>query len=78
LKSEGKRFSPVFDKWTSASNRRHLNVNLHSAGRTLWNVGLVGVNGNVAAENSLELAEIKIGNLYPSFFKDIICVTDGA
>lgn len=79
LKSEGKRFSITFDEWTSIRNRRYININVHSVGGTMWNIGLVRAYGSVPAEKCLSLVEEKLKDFNLDISKDIVGVTtDGA
>jgi len=79
LKSEGKRFSITFDEWTSIRNRRYININVHSVGGTMWNIGLVRAYGSVPAEKCLSLVQEKLKEFNLDLSKDIVGVTtDGA
>lgn len=74
LKSEGKRFSITFDEWTSIRNRRYININVHSIGGTMWNIGLVRAYASVPAEKCLSLVEEKLKDFNLDISKDIVGV----
>jgi hypothetical protein len=79
LKNAGTRFSLTFDEWTSTRNRRYMNVNVHAAGRQIWNLGMVRVIGTMPAEKCVQLLESKLSNFGLSLTDDIVAIcTDGA
>ena len=53
-----KLFSLTFDEWTSISNRRYMNINIHAADK-FWNIGLTRVSGHLPAEKCITLLEKK-------------------
>lgn len=55
LKDDGKKFSVTLDEWTSTSNCRYLNINIHytvsAEGKTsFFNLGLLKIKGKCTAE----------------------------
>ena len=57
--SDGKRFSVSLDEYTSLSNRRYMNVNLHSREK-FWNLGMIGLKGSMTAENIFAVLRSKL------------------
>lgn len=79
LKSKGNRFSLTFDEWTSVRNRRYLNINVHSTGGYIRNIGLARLHGKVPTEKCLEILKIKLQEFDLNLTNDIVCIsTDGA
>lgn len=77
LKVAGTKFSVSLDEWTSAANRRYMNINLHySSG--FWNLGLVRINGSCTAELCLALLKSKLFEFDLDLDYIIGLVTDGA
>ena len=76
--SDGKRFSVSLDEYTSLSNRRYMNVNLHSRDK-FWNLGMIGLKGSMTAENIFAVLRSKLVEFGVEIEKHIInVVTDGA
>jgi len=79
LKKQGVRFSVSFDEWTSTSNRRYMNVNVHESGDRYWNLGPIRAAGTMPAEQCVKLLIKKLEVYGLSLDADIVCVvTDGA
>lgn len=77
-KKLGERFSLTFDEWTSARNRRYMNVNVHSQAQ-YWSLGLIRVHGSMPAEKCITLLQEKLTQFNLSLEHDIVCIcTDGA
>ena len=78
-KNNGERFSLTFDEWTSARNRRYMNVNVHAQGPKYWSLGLIRVQGSMPAEKCVSLLEEKLQQFGLSLEHDVACIcTDGA
>jgi len=78
LKMVDKRFSLTLDEWTSAANKRYMNINLHGNGE-IWNLGLSRINGTFSAEACLDDVKIKLVEFGLNLNKDIFGIgTDGA
>ncbi|CAL8129446.1 unnamed protein product [Orchesella dallaii] len=78
LKSNGKKFSVTLDEWTSAANRRYMNINVHAAGE-FFNLGLARIRGTFTAEACLEIVTSKLSDFNINLKDDIFgLATDGA
>lgn len=78
MKEGGTKFSVTLDEWTSAANRRYMNVNLHHS-TGFWNLGLKRVKGSFSAELCLSLLKSKLDDFDVNFDRDVFgLVTDGA
>lgn len=44
----------TLDEWTSVSNKRYLNINIHFMDGFMFNLGLVAVSGSLPAERIVE------------------------
>lgn len=76
-KEEGDGFSVSFDEWTSNSNKRFMNLNVHS-GHNFWNLGLLRIKVSMTAEVCVELLKEKLACFGLSLDEDIVAiVTDG-
>uniref|UniRef100_A0A8D8YA29 BED-type domain-containing protein n=1 Tax=Cacopsylla melanoneura TaxID=428564 RepID=A0A8D8YA29_9HEMI len=76
-KERGDRFSLSFDEWTSNSNKRFMNMNVHSPDN-FWNLGLIRVKVSMTAEVCVALLEEKLSYFGLSLKDDIVgIVTDG-
>nr|CAI5830436.1 unnamed protein product [Callosobruchus analis] len=79
IKAKNGRFSLTFDEWTSTSNKRYLNINVHSQRNMLWNIGLVRVEQSMTSEVCVELLEKRLKDFNLSLINDIVgFTTDGA
>lgn len=75
---DGKRFSVIFDEWSSMRNRRYLNIFLRSSSTDMWNLGLVRIFGSAPAEVLLNLVAKRLQNYELRIDENIVClVTDG-
>lgn len=71
-------FSVTMDEWTSAANKRYMNVNIHCADR-FWNLGLFRVRGSADTENCTQLLTDILHEHKLDIGRDIVGVTtDGA
>lgn len=78
IKGNNEKFSLTFDEWTSTSNKRYLNINVHSRNR-LWNIGLVRIKKSMTSEVCVELLKERLSEHKLCLEKDIIgFTTDGA
>lgn len=77
MKAEGKKISLTLDEWTSAANRRYMNLNVHGFGE-FWNLGLARIKGTFTSEACLELVQIKLLEFELSMFDVMGICTDGA
>lgn len=72
------RFALTFDEWTSARNRRFMNLVLHYGDSKIINLGLHRVTGNATSVNLLQLVCSALDKFGLDLFKHIICImTDG-
>jgi hypothetical protein len=59
MKEDGEKFSASLDEWTSRSNRRFLNINLHFSVTTTKtehiNLGMIEMDGRCPAEKLVEM-----------------------
>ena len=81
LKNDGVKVSVTLDEWTSTSNRRFMNVNVHSPmmKNNFVNLGLVRIIGSMPARICLQLLEKRLLAFELSLKDDVICTTtDGA
>jgi len=77
-KKHGERFSLTFDEWTSARNRRYMNVNVHAQAQ-YWSLGLIRIHGSMPAEKCISLLQEKLTQFNLSLEHDNVCIcTDGA
>ncbi|KAF2895263.1 hypothetical protein ILUMI_10912 [Ignelater luminosus] len=63
LKETDHRFSLTFDEWTSSSNRRYLNINLHTYANDrvlFWNLGLTRIFASMPATVCVEILRKKL------------------
>ena len=78
LKEDGKRFSCTTDEYTCTSNRRFININVHTGG-DYFSLGLVRVTGSCPAETMIELFTKRLSEFGLDMKTDIIATTtDGA
>lgn len=82
LKATGQKFSVSLDEWTSARNRRYMNVNVHCPkfqGKSFRNLGLARITGRGTADRCANILRDKLASYDLSLKDDIACiVTDGA
>lgn len=77
-KKSGKKWSLSFDEWTSARQRRYLNVNVHDIERTHC-LGMIRVKGSLTSERTEELIRTKLEQFGLDLDTDIVCtIGDGA
>lgn len=77
FKKEGQRFSLTFDEWSSSSNKRFMNINVHTS-KEFWNLGMVRIKESMTAEVCVQLLEGHLKQHGISLNKDIVAiVTDG-
>ncbi|CAK1592201.1 unnamed protein product [Parnassius mnemosyne] len=84
LKAKGQKFSVSLDEWTSASNRRYVNINIHCPNfndndKSFRNLGLARITGRGTSERCNHILRVKLGS-YDLFLEDDVVgvVTDGA
>ncbi|CAG4946414.1 unnamed protein product [Parnassius apollo] len=84
LKAKGQKFSVSLDEWTSASNRRYVNINIHCPNfngndKPFRNLGLARITGRGTSERCNHILRVKLGS-YDLFLEDDVVgvVTDGA
>ena len=53
IKSKGERLSVTLDEFTSTSNRRYMNVNVHQAGGKVLNLAMIRMPGSFPADKCL-------------------------
>jgi flagellar hook-associated protein FlgK len=67
MKKNGTKFSASLDEWTSRSNRRFLNINLHFAATTTStdhiNLGMIEMDGKCPAEKLVIMVSCNFINL---------------
>lgn len=77
LKNEGQRFSLSFDEWTSTSNKRYMNGNIHSD-KKFWSLGLIRIDESLNAETCVRVLKERLSQFDISLDTDIVAiVTDG-
>lgn len=77
FKKEGQRFSLTFYEWSSSSNKRFMNINVHIS-KEFWNLGMVRIKESMTAEVCVQLLEGHLKQHGISLNKDIVAiVTDG-
>ena len=73
----GRKFSVIFDEWTSTMNRRYLNL-IIKCQSSLWNAGLIRICGSFTSERCLTLVDQKIASYKLSMTHDVVSIiTDG-
>lgn len=78
LKSKGKKFSIVFDEWTSTSNKRFMNIIIHT-NQKLFNIGLVRMKKSGTAVNCIQYLEDRLKEFGVLLSEDVVSfTTDGA
>lgn len=76
-KMSGERFSLSFDEWTSTSNKRYMNINVH-ASKQSWCLGMLKIKGSLTAKACVEHVKVFLERYNLSLEKDIVAiVTDG-
>ena len=71
------RFSLSFDEWTSTTNKRYMNVNVHIPNKH-WNLGLIRVYGSMNAEKCIDVLKTRLKEHNVNIDTDIVAiVTDG-
>lgn len=82
LKAQGQKFSVSLDEWTSARNRRYMNINVHCSNfqdKGFRNLGLARITGRGTAVRCANILKAKLASYDLSLKEDIACVvTDGA
>lgn len=81
LKADGFKLAVSIDEWTSARNRRYMNVNVHSPeiDKGFYNLGLSRILGCGSASNCTKILKEKLSSYGLLLEKDIACVvSDGA
>ena len=78
LKEDDMRFTVTTDEYTSARNRRFINVNIHIPG-DFFSLGVPRAHGSMPATRQLEVLTERLSNFDLQFERDIIAITtDGA
>ncbi|XP_062552035.1 uncharacterized protein LOC134217293 [Armigeres subalbatus] len=54
---EGHSVSLTLDEWTSVSNKRYMNINIHFADGAMINLGLIPISGSLPAEKIVALVK---------------------
>ena len=76
-KALGTRFSLSFDEWTSTTNKRCMNINVHIPNKH-WNLGLIRVNGSMNDEKCIDVLKTRLKEHNVNIDTDIVAiVTDG-
>ena len=76
-KALGTRFSLSFDEWTSTTNKRYMNINVHIPNKH-WNLGLIRVYGSMNAEKCIDVLKTRLKEHNVDIDTDIVAiVTDG-
>lgn len=76
-KAKGDRFSLTFDEWTSNSNKRFMNINVHTTNQ-FWSLGLLRISGSLTAEACVDLLKDRLQSHNISMDDDVVAiVTDG-
>lgn len=78
MKQKGGRFSLTMDEWTSCRNRRYLNVNAHTNGGEMFNLGLIRIPQKGDANTLKQLMTEKLSEFELSEENDIIGITTDA
>lgn len=76
LKS-GERFSLTFDEWTTSSNKRFMNLNVHG-GEQFLKLGLVRVQGSMTADQCIKTLNTRLaqhGLTLENYI--VVIITDG-
>lgn len=77
-KKSGKKWSLSFDEWTSARQRRYLNVNVHDIEHTHC-LGMIRVKGSLTSERTEQLIRTKLEQFGLDLDTDIVStIGDGA
>lgn len=78
LKSKGKKFSIAFDEWTSTSNKRFMNIIIHT-NQKFFNIGLVRMKKSGTAVNCIQYLEDRLKEFGVLLPEDVVSfTTDGA
>ncbi|KAF2901604.1 hypothetical protein ILUMI_04583 [Ignelater luminosus] len=81
LKETDHRFLLTFDEWTSSSNRRYLNINVHTYANDrvlFWNLGLTRIFGSIPATVCVEILRKQLKELDLDLDIDIVAITTDA
>lgn len=82
LKAADHKFTISFDEWTSVSNKRYMNRNVHYLSKdnvpVFANLGLIRIQGSMRAEQCIDMLKKRLGEFSLSLECDIVAlVTDG-
>lgn len=74
----GKLLSLTLDEWTSQSNKRYMNVNVHFGDGSFYNLGLCKIQGSLPAEKVLEVVRNRVQQFGIQDDHIVASTTDGA
>lgn len=74
----GKLLSLTLDEWTSQSNKRYINVNVHFGDGSFYNLGLGKIQGSLPAEKALEIVRNMVQQFGVHDKNIVASTTDGA
>lgn len=78
VKKSGGKFSLTVDEWTSVSNKRYLNINIHASDKKFWNMGLTQIQGSLTSVVCLQLISKKLVEYDLTMAQDVVSfTTDG-
>jgi hypothetical protein len=67
------------DEWTSASNRRYINISIFDQSSVCWNLGLVKLTGTASGYRILEFVQTRLAHFGIEMNRSIVNIsTDGA
>lgn len=76
--ADGELFSITMDEWTSLSNKKYMNVNIHSTRGRVWCLGLARVKGSAPSETCRKIMEDVLIDFNLTLDNIVSVTTDGA
>lgn len=76
--ADGELLSLTMDEWTSLSNRKYMNVNVHSTNGRFWGLGLVRVFGSAPSERCRKIIKKLLKDFNLNLDNIASVTTDGA
>lgn len=76
--ANGELLSLTMDEWTSLSNKKYMNVNVHSANGRVWGLGMARVFGSAPADKCRKIMEDLLTEFNLTLDNIASVTTDGA
>ena len=72
-KALGTGFSLSFDEWTSTTNKRYMNINVHIPNKH-WNLGLIRVYGSMNVEKCIDVLKTRLKEHNANIDTDVVAI----